>query len=70
MLILAGGLAQDNPLLLKALTEQLAKRVVLWPQRKLRVHASALGYSAGVVGAAAVASVALLTAIDKAAGGV
>jgi N-acetylmannosamine-6-phosphate 2-epimerase/N-acetylmannosamine kinase len=70
MLILAGGLAQDNPLLLKALTEELAKRVVLWPQRQLRVHASALGYSAGVVGAAAVALDALLTAIDKAPGGV
>jgi N-acetylmannosamine-6-phosphate 2-epimerase/N-acetylmannosamine kinase len=62
MLILAGGLAQDNPLLLKALTEELAKRVNVWPQRKLRVQVSALGYSAGVLGAAAVASVAVVEA--------
>jgi len=58
MLILGGGLAQDNPLLLEALTEELAKRVSIWPQRKLRVEVSPLGYSAGVLGAAAVASVA------------
>ena len=58
MLILGGGLAQDNPLLLKALTDELAKRILMWPQRKLRVQASALGYWAGVLGAAAVASVA------------
>jgi N-acetylmannosamine-6-phosphate 2-epimerase/N-acetylmannosamine kinase len=61
MVILAGGLAQDNPHLLEALTAELAKLVVLWPQRKLRVQASALGYSAGVAGAAAVA----FAAIDK-----
>jgi glucokinase len=60
MLILGGGLAQDNPLLLRVLSEELAKRVTLWPQRKLRVQGSALGYSAGVLGAAAVASAALL----------
>jgi glucokinase-like ROK family protein len=58
MLILGGGLAQDNPFLLEALSEELAKRVLIWPERKLRVEASPLGYSAGVLGAAAVASVA------------
>ena len=58
MLILAGGLAQDNALLVKALTEELSKRVTVWPERHLRVQASALGYSAGVLGAAAVAAVA------------
>jgi len=57
MLILGGGLAQDNPVLLKAFTDELAKRVLMWPQRKLRVQASALGYWAGVLGAAAIASV-------------
>jgi glucokinase len=57
LLILAGGLSQDNPLLVKALTEELAKRVTVWPQRRLQVQASALGYSAGVLGAAALASV-------------
>jgi N-acetylmannosamine-6-phosphate 2-epimerase/N-acetylmannosamine kinase len=60
MLILAGGLAQNNPLLVSALTEELAKRVTVWSQRQLRVEASALGYSAGVLGAAAVASVAVV----------
>ncbi len=62
MLILGGGLAQDNPFLVKALSEELAKRVTLWSHRNLRVQASTLGYSAGVVGAAAVASAALLEA--------
>jgi glucokinase-like ROK family protein len=58
MLILAGGLAQDNDLLVRFLTEELAKRVTVWPERHLQVHASRLGYSAGVLGAAAVASLA------------
>jgi len=61
MLILGGGLAQNNPLLISALTEELAKRVTAWPQRQLQVQVSALGYSAGVLGAAAVAS----TAVDS-----
>lgn len=56
LLILAGGLAQNNPLLLSALAENLAQRVTVWQQRKLRVAASSLGYSAGVLGAAAVAA--------------
>jgi len=56
LLILAGGLAQNNPLLLSDLTEELSKRVRVWQQRKLRVEFSSLGYSAGVLGAAAVAS--------------
>ena len=59
ILILGGGLAQNNPLLISALTEELAKRVIVWPQRHLRVQASALGYAAGVLGAAAVASASL-----------
>ena len=59
LLILAGGLAQNNPLLLSAFTENLAQRVTVWQQRKLRVAFSSLGYSAGVLGAAAVASAGL-----------
>jgi glucokinase-like ROK family protein len=55
LLILAGGIAQNNPLLLSAVTDELAKRVTAWQQRKLRVEFSSLGYSAGVLGAAAVA---------------
>ena len=56
LLILAGGLAQNNPLLLSELTQELSKRVRVWQQRKLRAEFSSLGYSAGVLGAAAVAS--------------
>jgi predicted NBD/HSP70 family sugar kinase/putative N-acetylmannosamine-6-phosphate epimerase len=60
MVILAGGLAQDNPLLVSTLSKELEKRVTVWPQRRLRVQASNLGYWAGVLGAAAVASAAIL----------
>jgi N-acetylmannosamine-6-phosphate 2-epimerase/N-acetylmannosamine kinase len=59
MLILGGGLVQHNSLLISAVTEELAKRVTAWPQRHLRVQVSSLGYSAGVLGAAAVASAAV-----------
>jgi glucokinase len=58
LLILAGGLAQNNPHLVKTFREELAKRVTVWPERKLRIEASGLGYSAGVLGAAAVAAAA------------
>ena len=59
LLILAGGLVQNNPLLLSALAENLAQRTTVWKQRKLRIAASSLGYSAGVLGAAAVAAAGL-----------
>ena len=59
ILILGGGLAQNNTLLISAVTEELARRVIVWPQRRVQVQASALGYSAGVLGAAAVASTSL-----------
>lgn len=65
LLILAGGLTQDNPLLLSALTEELAQRVTVWQQRKLRVEFSSLGYSAGVLGAAAVALAGLAESIER-----
>ena len=57
LLILAGGLVQNNSLLLRVLEEELASRVTVWDERRLRLQASALGYSAGVLGAAAVAVV-------------
>jgi glucokinase len=63
LLILAGGLAQNNPILLSAFTDELAKRVTVWQQRKLRVEFSSLGYSAGVLGAAAAASAGLAESI-------
>jgi N-acetylmannosamine-6-phosphate 2-epimerase / N-acetylmannosamine kinase len=56
-LIVAGGLVQNNPLLVASLQEKLAERVTVWDQRQLRVMASELGYHAGVLGAAAVALV-------------
>jgi glucokinase-like ROK family protein len=54
-IILAGGLAQDNPVLLEAFEQELSKRVTVWDQRKLQVRASVLGYHAGVLGGAAIA---------------
>ena len=54
-IILSGGVAQNNPLLARALEENLRPRVSVWEQRNLRVVASPLGYHGGVFGAAAVA---------------
>jgi glucokinase len=59
LIVLAGGLAQNNPLLLSALADHLGPRVTAWRQRDLRIVASPLGYSAGVVGAAALAAASL-----------
>jgi glucokinase len=64
VLILAGGLVQNNPLLLSALSESLAQRTTVWQQRKLRITSSTLGYSAGVLGAAAVAATGLANGAD------
>jgi predicted NBD/HSP70 family sugar kinase len=54
-LILSGGVAQNNPLLLQALSEELAAIVPAWNERQLRIVGSPLGYYGGVLGAAAVA---------------
>ena len=56
LLILGDGLSQNNPLLASRLTEDLGKRVMVWKERKLEIVLSSLGYSAGVLGAAALAS--------------
>ena len=56
-LIFAGGLAQNNPLLLNLLEKDLAGRVPVWRERKLKLLTSQLGYHAGVFGAAALAYV-------------
>jgi glucokinase len=58
MLILAGGLAQNNHMLVTSLNDELEKRLTVWRQRKLEVRLSPLGYSAGVLGAAALAAMA------------
>jgi predicted NBD/HSP70 family sugar kinase/putative N-acetylmannosamine-6-phosphate epimerase len=54
-LILSGGLVQNNPLLLSALAEQVPPLVPAWRERNLQIIVSPLGYSGGVLGAAAVA---------------
>lgn len=61
MVILSGGLVQDNALLMEHLRRRLAQEVTAWAQRSLVVEASQLGYFGGVVGAAAVAEERLLT---------
>jgi glucokinase-like ROK family protein len=60
-IIIAGGLVQNNPILLANCEAELSKRVTVWEERHLRVAASTLGYHAGVLGAAAVALNALAT---------
>jgi len=54
-LILSGGVAQNNPMLLQALREELAAIVPIWNERQLMIVGSPLGYYGGVLGAAAVA---------------
>jgi N-acetylmannosamine-6-phosphate 2-epimerase / N-acetylmannosamine kinase len=55
LIILSGGIAQDNPILLKELNEGLQAQVP-FPQRlTLRISVSDLGYYGGVIGAAAAA---------------
>jgi glucokinase len=55
LLVFAGGVAQENPLLLEALRMELEARVSVAGLRKLRIAVSSLGYYAGVYGAVAVA---------------
>ncbi|MBI4893523.1 MAG: putative N-acetylmannosamine-6-phosphate 2-epimerase [Acidobacteria bacterium] len=55
LIVLAGGLAQDNALLLKTLQERLDATVFARGQRRTRIAASRLGYQAGLIGAAALA---------------
>lgn len=55
LLVIAGGLVQNNPLLMNTLQDELSRRLTVWAQRRLVVRVSALGYHAGVLGAAAIA---------------
>ncbi|MEO7649222.1 MAG: ROK family protein, partial [Bryobacteraceae bacterium] len=55
LILIGGGLAQNNPLLLSALESNLAATVPLWRERNIRVAPSPLGYHAGVIGGAAAA---------------
>jgi glucokinase-like ROK family protein len=60
LLVLSGGLAQNNSHLIEAVREELAAGTTMWEQRKLRVEISTLGYYGGVLGAAAIARQLLL----------
>jgi glucokinase-like ROK family protein len=55
-LILAGGAAQNNTLLIPSLERELSQLVPVWRQRNLKILNSSVGYHAGVMGAAALAS--------------
>jgi glucokinase len=55
LIILSGGLAQDNPFLPRDVECELARLVTVWRERRLRVRTSELGYHGGVLGAAAIA---------------
>jgi predicted NBD/HSP70 family sugar kinase/putative N-acetylmannosamine-6-phosphate epimerase len=54
-LIFAGGLVQDNHLLMDFLKQELSHAIPNWEQRRLKLSVSTLGYHAGVLGAAAIA---------------
>jgi predicted NBD/HSP70 family sugar kinase len=54
-LIISGGLAQNNPMLLEVLETELAAVVPAWNERQLTITASPLGFYGGVFGAAAIA---------------
>lgn len=55
MVILGGGLVQNNPILVEELSRELSESVIAWNERRIEVRVSELGYHAGVLGAAAVA---------------
>jgi glucokinase len=55
MIILSGGLAQDNPQLLAEVADELSRHVMAWGLRGLKIEASTLGCHGGVLGGAAIA---------------
>jgi predicted NBD/HSP70 family sugar kinase len=55
LLILAGGIAQENKILLADLDELLPRRIMAVKMRHLRIIASQLGYYGAVYGAGAIA---------------
>jgi glucokinase len=54
-LIFAGGITQNNPILLSDLKEEVARRLLVPERRQLQLRFSELGYFGGVIGAAAAA---------------
>ena len=55
MLVISGGIAQNNPALLPDLEEEMSAQVIGWDQRHVRIAISPLACFGGVIGAAAVA---------------
>ena len=55
MIILSGGIAENNLLLLQYLQTELQSRVAVWQQRNIQIQTSRLGYFSGVLGAVAAA---------------
>jgi len=55
-IILSGGIATDNPLLVECLRSELQPLVPTWERRNLQIMSSELGYFGGIYGAAAVAA--------------
>jgi predicted NBD/HSP70 family sugar kinase len=53
LVLIAGGLVQDNDLLFTYLNQELASVLIAQDQRGLQVRRSELGYYTGVLGAAA-----------------
>jgi predicted NBD/HSP70 family sugar kinase/putative N-acetylmannosamine-6-phosphate epimerase len=53
MVILSGGIVENNPLLLRHFQGELQFRVSVWEHRKIQVQVSRLGYFSGVLGAVA-----------------
>jgi predicted NBD/HSP70 family sugar kinase len=53
--ILSGGIAQNNPLLISSLLEELPLHIVAPRIRSPKIVQSELGYYAGVFGAGAIA---------------
>ena len=53
MVILSGGIVENNPLLLRQFRDELQSRVSVWEHRNIQVQVSRLGYFSGVLGAVA-----------------
>ncbi|HXJ43118.1 MAG TPA: ROK family protein, partial [Bryobacteraceae bacterium] len=65
MIVLSGGLVQNNARLLSGLSRELSPTVQQWGKRNLCITASKLGYHVGVFGAAAIAKRLLEDALDS-----
>jgi predicted NBD/HSP70 family sugar kinase len=65
LIVLSGGLVQNNARLLAQVSHQLSQTIPQWAKRKLCITASSLGYHVGVFGAATIAKRMLEDAYDS-----